>query len=434
MTRTSRRTFLGAAGGAALAGLAGCSGGSAGDGGAEATTTRPGDGGDGDAPLKLGVLLPFTGEYDWVGGNVFPVAEMLVTRLNEAGGIDGREVRLVKGDTEATVDASVTAARKLVNVDSVSAILGPTSLTFTGVVDLVRENEVPVVSPTAGTTELDDVGGTYIFRTVPSDTLGGRAVAKAARDEAYNGVASYDRMGLMVGQAPALQSFKEPIRSSFEAFGGTVVRTLDFATGKSAYQSEVSKMLETDPELVTLVGSPEDSAKILRAAFQAGYDGNWFFTQDQTNRDFLELVDPRITDGVLGLVEADNPDAVESGRVEAFAADVEAATGSQPGVFAKNTYDAVNIVTLAMAAAATGGEVTRQSVAERVPAVANPGGTTVLSYEDGVSALADGAVDYDGLVGPCDFDANGDITSPFAIMRADGREWKQVATLPADEL
>jgi neutral amino acid transport system substrate-binding protein len=438
-----RRQFLQASGLAVLAGLAGCASDTQdnqddpddSDGGND-----DGDGGNGgeaeaEGEITLGVLLPFTGEYDWVGANVMPVTEMLVEEINARGGIDGREVGLVQGDTEATVDASVTAAQKLINVDEVSALIGPTSLTMTGVIDLIQEEGVPVISPTAGTTELDSVGGEYIFRTVPSDTLGGRAIAKAAREEHYNGVQAYGEMALMVGQAPALQSFKEPIRSSFEEFGGTVTTVLDYSTGKSSYNSEVSNVLGSDPEIIGLVGTPEDSARIMRAAFQAGYEGNWFVTQDQTNQDFLDLVDEQITDGILGLAEADSPEAEESGRIEAFTQAVEEYSGQAPGLFAKNTYDAVTVLGLSMQAAiAAEGEVTRQSIRTNVPAVANPPGEVVTSYEAGASAVAEGDVNYEGLVGPVDFDENGDITSPFAIMRAEGSEWNRAAILPADEL
>ena len=167
---SGRRRFLGTVGAAAVTGLAGCaggggsgdtSGGSSGDGTVEGDTsdgstspTTDTGAGSGSADASIGVLLPFTGEYDWVGGNVLPVVEMLVDALNSSGGIDGTQVRVVQADTEATVDASVSAAQKLINVDSVDLIVGPTSLTFTGVIDLIRENGVPVVTPTAGTTEI----------------------------------------------------------------------------------------------------------------------------------------------------------------------------------------------------------------------------------------------------------------------------------------
>ncbi len=136
---SGRRRFL-TLGAAAFAGLAGCagseSGGSGGedssdsgtdDGGSTAGSgsDSPGSGsGTGEERVSVGVLLPFTGEYDWVGGNVLPVVEMLAAEINESGGVDGHRIDVVQADTEATVDASVSAAQKLVNVDAVDFVVG----------------------------------------------------------------------------------------------------------------------------------------------------------------------------------------------------------------------------------------------------------------------------------------------------------------------
>ena len=67
--------------------------------------------------LPVGLLVPFTGQYDWVGANVQPVAQMIADEINESGGINGAQIRLLQGDTEGTVDAGFTAAQKLINAD-----------------------------------------------------------------------------------------------------------------------------------------------------------------------------------------------------------------------------------------------------------------------------------------------------------------------------
>src|SRR5699024_4618117 len=92
------------------------------------------------APLKVGLLLPFTGNYAWVGANVQPVAKMIAGEVNEAGGIGGRSISLVTGDAQGTVDAGYTAAQKLVNVDGVLAVVGPTSLAFAGAQQVLLDN------------------------------------------------------------------------------------------------------------------------------------------------------------------------------------------------------------------------------------------------------------------------------------------------------
>ena len=441
---TRRREFLIGSGAAAIAALAGCSGGSGGDTGDDATDTEAmdtaeattaGDGGDADG-LPVGVLLPFSGEYAWVGENVLPVVRMLAAEINEQGGIGGRELTLVQGDTEGSPEASISAAEKLINVDEVAGIIGPTSITMSSVFDLFQENQVPTVTPTAGTTSLDDRGGEYVFRTVPSDALGGRAIARALRSREYNTVADYSEMALAVGNQEVFQSFKQPIQSSFEEFGGSVAESFDFKTGKASYESEAQTIVSSDPEITTLVASKDDSIRIMRAAFQAGYEGNWYVTQDQTTEVFLEEAPEEVTQGILGLQSAPYQEAEEAGRIDAFQERVREYTGSEPRQFARNAYDAMNTLGLAMQATAVAGDdVTPTNVAGNVRTVTDPADTVATNYTDGAAALEDAdALDYRGLVGPIDFDADGDVSAPFSIQLADGGGWTEASVIPPNEL
>lgn len=442
-----RRKFLVRTGGLATAtALAGCSsnsgsggsdgsdsGGSSGGGDSE---DDGGTGGDSSENVRIGVLVPFTGDFSWVGSAVMPIVEMMAERINSNGGINGRDVTMIQADTEATVDASVSATRNLIDVEEVHGIIGPTSLTFTGVTDIIQQNQVPTISPTAGTTEMDDIGGEFIFRTVTSDSVGGRAIAKAIREESINGQQSYERMGLIVGEAPALTPFEEPIRSSFEEFGGTVTDTINFSTGQSSYESQMASMMQSDPEIIALVASPEDSSKFFRAGFTAGYEGNWFLTQEAANQSFLDDNEQQLTEGIFGLQEVADPNALEQGRLEAFREDVMEFSGEEPGEFALNTYDAVNVMAAALQATAVAGDdLTRANIAPNIREVALPPGSQVTNFAEASSELSDGnEIDYSGLVGPINFDENGNIAAPFGIMQAQGGEWEQVSLLQAEDI
>lgn len=388
-------------------------------------------------PLKIGLLLPFTGNYAWVGANVQPVAKMIVEEVNGAGGIGGHPISLVTGDAQGTVDAGYTAAQKLVNVDGVLAVVGPTSLAFAGAQQVLLDNGVPMVTPTAGTTELNDADKTYFFRTVPSDSLGGRAIARAATDaEILQRDAAYDNPVLMVAQAPAMVSFQDPIQESFADYGAPVAKTIEFKPGKASYRSEVQEALGAIPDLIVLVATPEDSVRIMRAAFQAGYTGNWFVTQDQTTNEFVELATPQLVNGIYGLEEVAAPDSAD--RNEAFRKHYKEYSGKDVQLFGTNTYDAMNVLALAMLRThLRDGKIDRETLAANIPVVANPadGDVIVHNYSEGRNALLDGKeINYQGLVGPTDFDAYGNITAPFGIRQVQDGEWQTVSILGADAL
>jgi ABC-type branched-subunit amino acid transport system substrate-binding protein len=409
--------------------LAGCGGSAPEVPGAEQDSGNESGGGE----LTVGSLLPYTGEYSWVGENVEEVEQMIVEEINSSGGIDGQEINLVRGDTEGTVDAGVLAARKLANTDQAVAFVGPTSLSFTGVRQVIEDTGTPIVTPTAGTVEFETAGQSLFYRTVPSDSLGGRAIAKAITDaESVLGGESFDNVSLMVGDAPALVSFEEPIVSAMEEFGQPLDGNIRFTPGRESYRSEVAEILRENPEMIILVGSPADSAKIMRQAQQSGYDGSWFVTQDQTNEDYIKLTGADVVEGIYGLQEA-APEAAADLR-ETFTE----ALGHEPDIFQTNAYDSVNVLTLAMyAAAKEDGEVTRETIDAHIPGVANPedGDVVVTSFEEGKGAIDEGkGIDYQGLSGPVDFDEYGNITSPFEVMQVQGGEFAPVSVIEAEQL
>ncbi|RMF91247.1 MAG: ABC transporter substrate-binding protein [Nitrospinota bacterium] len=113
-----------------------------------------------EAPIPVGILEPFTGPAGWVGPNIMEGAKVALEEINQAGGPLGRPIRLISADTEGRTDAALAALSKLADVDQVVAILGPTSLTAVPVTRKVEEEvHVPIVDPTGGTSEIDNIGG-----------------------------------------------------------------------------------------------------------------------------------------------------------------------------------------------------------------------------------------------------------------------------------
>lgn len=432
---SSRRIHIAAVLGTAALALSACGGapsvsGEDGTGGSDGGDSGGGDG----SSLTLGLLLPYTGEYSWVGENVEGAARMMIDdQVNAAGGIGGKDVELVRGDTEGTVDAGVLAARKLASTDQVVTFIGPTSLSFTGVRQVIEDTKTPMVTPTAGTVELDNAGTSLFHRTVPSDSLGGRAIAKAISSSAdvLDGK-SFDKVSLMVGDAPALVSFEKPIQDAMDEYGSPLQSSLRYSVGRPSYRSEVAKVLRDQPDMIILVGSPADSANIMRQAAQSGYDGSWFVTQDQTNADYIKLAGADVVEGVYGLEEAAPEDAADLRQT------FTDALGHEPDIFQTNTYDAINVATLAMYLAdKEDGKVTRETVESRIDEVANPasGDVVVTSFEEGKKAIDDGkGIDYQGLSGPVDFDEYGNITSPFQILQVQDGKFAPVSTLDAEML
>jgi len=77
--------------------------------------------------LKIGGVDPLTGTYAALGKSEFAGMQMAIDAWNKKGGVLGREVVLVQEDDAADPGVAVQKARKLVNQDKCSALIGSVS-------------------------------------------------------------------------------------------------------------------------------------------------------------------------------------------------------------------------------------------------------------------------------------------------------------------
>src|SRR5437879_754470 len=89
-----------------------------------ATTQKPAPSGTSDGTLKLGYLLPQTGDLSFLGPPMIKGVEMAIRDINAAGGVNGKDVQLAQADDGTDPDVASAAVDKLLNTDKVDAIIG----------------------------------------------------------------------------------------------------------------------------------------------------------------------------------------------------------------------------------------------------------------------------------------------------------------------
>jgi len=77
-----------------------------------------------DEEVKIGTLLPLTGDLAAYGGPMEDGARLAVKEVNENGGVLGGKITLVTTDSQTSGVAAVGAMNQLVTVDKVSAVIG----------------------------------------------------------------------------------------------------------------------------------------------------------------------------------------------------------------------------------------------------------------------------------------------------------------------
>lgn len=106
-------------------------------------------------PIKIGALLGLTGDASVWGEAEKNGYNLAIDEINNNGGIDGRNVELVIEDTKNTNQGVVNAASKLINVDKLPIIFGPTwGDTYQGAFPLADQYSTLMITPSASVTAI----------------------------------------------------------------------------------------------------------------------------------------------------------------------------------------------------------------------------------------------------------------------------------------
>jgi branched-chain amino acid transport system substrate-binding protein len=375
---TDRRTLL--AGAAALAGL----------------SALPGRALAQGAPIKIGTLTPLTGAGGPYGPVMVKAVKAVVDEVNAAGGVLGRKVELISEDDQTNPEAGVRAARKLIDVDKVSAILGTwSSAVTTAVAPLCWESKtfLATVSGADSITQLPHQG--YLIRTQPNTTLQGRKFGEFCIAEKAK------RVFFLSPQTPFAKSQFDNITEAVKKAGGET-GSLIYDDKKPAYRSEVDEVLRFKPDAIIFGGYTPDTAVMLKDAYRAGYTGLKVAFGYAVNQKLVESVPAEVVDKTFTIA----PSPAEGSK--AYARLVKMIGVASPDPYTTQVYDQINLILMAIAIA---GDTSGTAIKDAVRKVSQAqGGAKVDNALDGLKAIAaKQPVDYDGASGPCDFTETGDI-------------------------
>ncbi|MBM6545434.1 ABC transporter substrate-binding protein [Janibacter sp. YIM B02568] len=98
-----------------------------------------GSGPDSDQPIKIAIIPPSSGALAQFGSDAADAWQFAADEVNEAGGIDGRKVELIKMDTDATPATTLRAVREAVNQKDAKFIGGVMTSTEHGALNAQLE-------------------------------------------------------------------------------------------------------------------------------------------------------------------------------------------------------------------------------------------------------------------------------------------------------
>ncbi len=379
---------------------------------------QAGGGGAQPLELKIGDLLPLTGDLSDFGPPGRKAADLAVEEIRKAG--TGDTVTIAHEDTQTDPQAAVSAARKAVG-EGASCLAGGWASASTLAIarSVATRQRVLEISPASTSDEITDLRDRgLVNRTVPPDSFQGPALADALAPSLGGGE------GKTVNVGARNDAYGTGLAKSFgnawKAKGGRIGEQVIYDPMQPSYNSEAGKIVQGAPDAFVIVDFPETFGKVGPALVRTGdWDPAKTFVTDGLKSDSLPKdVGREATDGIRGTA----PGAPDEGDApKAFGELYEQAGGPGRQTFDAQNFDAVMLCYLSAVAA---GSTDGPEMAAKVREVSGPPGImyTFEQLGDAVKALKNGDdIDYQGASGPLDLDEAGDATSGvYDLFRYEG--------------
>ncbi len=190
--------------------------------------------------IRIGGVLILSGLGAQYGTHALQGATLALEEIEKSGGINGKKLEVLwEDETGGRAERAVAAYRKLVSVDGVRFIFGPTFQDgLVAIAPLLQKDKVFLITPAA-----PRLGLPHVFSTWTDPDGEARDIAKLVRQK-------HTKVAILSGQQSWEQLSAEKFEESFKALGGSITNWEAPLITSSSVKSEVLKTRSLKPDAV----------------------------------------------------------------------------------------------------------------------------------------------------------------------------------------
>src|SRR6185369_6722967 len=218
------------------------------------------------ATLNIGFFGDLTGPTFNFGTSAKNGVLMAADEINQAGGINGRQIDIVIEDDKGSPEEAAQVTGKLIDRYKVVAIIGAgASGNSLAAAPKAQSAHVPLISPSSTNPAVTQVGD-YIFRACFMDAFQAEVMAKFAVK-----TLKAKRAAIMLDfNSPYSRGLTEFFEFSFTKLGGEIVAKQSYSQGDPDYRGQLSVIKAANPDVIYIPGYYGEVAIIAKQARQLG--------------------------------------------------------------------------------------------------------------------------------------------------------------------
>ena len=335
--------------------------------------------------IVIGEYGSLTGTTATFGISTRNGVDMAIAEINAAGGVLGRQVRVIVEDNQGRPEEAQTVVTKLITSDKVVAIIGEVASSRTlAAAPVAQQAGIPMITPSSTNPAVTDVGD-YIFRVCFIDPFQGLVMAKFAT------------ASLGLTRVAVLRDIKNDYSvgladvfiENFTQMGGTIVADESYSEGDTDFSAQLTSIRARNPEAIFLPGYYTEVGLVARQMKSLGLAVPLLGGDGWDSPSLIEIGGEALEGSYFS-----NHYSVEdpSPAIQKFVTDYRAKYGETPDALAGLGYDAAMLLFDAMKRAGT---------------------TEPAAVRDALAATKD----YPGMTGTITLDANRNAVKPAVVLQ-----------------
>jgi branched-chain amino acid transport system substrate-binding protein len=225
-----------------------------------------------NSPIKVGVVLPLTGEQAKFGEIEKNSLLMGLDEINKAGGVNGRMIELLIEDDTGKPDVGRSAVEKLISQDKVVALTGGYSSSVTyAVCAVAQQRKIPFLVCTGSADKITEQGWDYVFRIAPPVSEYPKALNSFLAEIVKPQSVAILHENSLFGQSGA-KEFAEQCEKS----GIKVLMKDGYEAGAVDFKPLLIKVKAAKPDLVYMISYVMDAALLMRQSKELNFNPKLF--------------------------------------------------------------------------------------------------------------------------------------------------------------
>ncbi len=352
--------------------------------------------------IKIATQSPLSGGMSAVGTDIKNGAQLAIEQLSASLAKMGFKVELAPFDDQGNPDTGVANAKNIVADPSVLVIVGH----YNSGVQIPSSEEyhsagLANISPANTNPKVTERNYLEVSRICGRDDVQGAVGAQFAKSQGMKSAyVIHDKTAYGQGIAEYFKREAETLGIKVRGFAGT--------EEKANFDSILTPILASRPDVIYFGGMYDQSAVLFKQARQKGFKGMFLSDDGFDSSDATKIGGKVLLDGKGTYYSTVSGPAAAYPGTAKFIKDFKARFGSEPQPFAAQAYDSAALALLAIenAAKAAGGAVpTREAVAKAVRAIKA----------------------YNGITGTITFNGKGDLVKAkyfiIQLTSADPAQW-----------